>query len=216
MKDHNEIHSHVSHWPRFASQDQYQEALIEFESMYAARWQWGQHLEASCERSGCYRGYCGLCARGADFAFSAGTGGPVNLREEMFCSECGLNARLRVVLHCLRDACPPGSADRIYLTEQTTVLYKYVRDHWPRAIGSEYFGQSAKPRLEASLKHLISKQEILRHEDVTSLSFHDGALDVVITCDVLEHVPNYRQALLEFARVLKLGGRLLLMVPFLD
>jgi SAM-dependent methyltransferase len=54
----------------------------------------------------------------------------------------------------------------------------------------------------------------VRHEDVTCLTFPDGAFDVIGTFDVLEHVPNYRQALAEFFRCLRPGGTLLITVPF--
>lgn len=37
---------------------------------------------------------------------------------------------------------------------------------------------------------------------MTKLSFEDGELDLVISYDVLEHVPDYRKAISEFARVL--------------
>ena len=56
----------------------------------------------------------------------------------------------------------------------------------------------------------------VRCEDVTALSFDAGAFDGVVSLDVLEHVPDYRAALAEFARVLKPGGVLVLTVPFHD
>ena len=206
----------IAHWPRFANQAEYQTALAASEQMYAARWQWGQLLEATCDTPGRYRGYCGLCRQETEFVFTAGTGGPVNLREEMSCSRCQLNARIRVVLHLLQAFSLPGGPERIYLTEQTTRLYKFVRERWPEVIGSEFFDDSIQQRLTRYLKHLVSERELLRHEDVTALSFDGEALDVIISCDVLEHVPDYRQALAEFARVLRPGGRLLLTVPFMD
>ena len=49
--------------------------------------------------------------------------------------------------------------------------------------------------------------------DVSALPFADGCCDVVLSCDVLEHVPDDRQALAELLRVLKPGGLLLLTVP---
>jgi len=54
----------------------------------------------------------------------------------------------------------------------------------------------------------------VRNEDVTQLSFDDSSVDIVLSFDVLEHVPDYRTALREFHRVLDSGGQLVLSVPF--
>ncbi len=49
--------------------------------------------------------------------------------------------------------------------------------------------------------------------DVRRLPFGDGAFDVVICAEVLEHIRDYRVALGEIGRVLKPGGRLAVSVP---
>src|SRR5690606_36870284 len=54
----------------------------------------------------------------------------------------------------------------------------------------------------------------VRHEDVDNLSFPDGELDLIISNDVFEHVPNPPRAFAECARVLKPGGPLLATIPF--
>lgn len=40
----------------------------------------------------------------------------------------------------------------------------------------------------------------------TALPYADDSFDVVACCDVLEHIPDWEQAIAEFARVLKPGG----------
>jgi SAM-dependent methyltransferase len=49
--------------------------------------------------------------------------------------------------------------------------------------------------------------------DALVLPFRDGAFDVVICSEVLEHLPDYRGALREIERVLRPGGRLCISVP---
>ncbi len=49
--------------------------------------------------------------------------------------------------------------------------------------------------------------------DAQSLPHPDGSFDTVISCETIEHVPNPRRALAEFARVLKTHGRLVLTSP---
>ncbi len=49
--------------------------------------------------------------------------------------------------------------------------------------------------------------------DVTRLAFADASFDIVICSHVLEHVPEDRRALAEMARVLRPGGRAVIMVP---
>jgi len=51
--------------------------------------------------------------------------------------------------------------------------------------------------------------------DAQHLPFADGAMNTVLMVDVLEHIPNPRQALAEVARCLGPKGTLVLIVPFL-
>ena len=49
--------------------------------------------------------------------------------------------------------------------------------------------------------------------DAQMLGHPDASFDTVISCETIEHVPEPREALAEFARVLKPGGRLFLTTP---
>jgi SAM-dependent methyltransferase len=51
-------------------------------------------------------------------------------------------------------------------------------------------------------------------EDVQNLSFCDGRFDIVISQDLLEHVPDPTKGLREIYRVLKPGGYHIFTVPF--
>jgi SAM-dependent methyltransferase len=50
--------------------------------------------------------------------------------------------------------------------------------------------------------------------DVTAMTLPDNSQDAYLCISVLEHVPDIHQALNEIHRTLKIGGRLLLTVPF--
>jgi SAM-dependent methyltransferase len=50
-------------------------------------------------------------------------------------------------------------------------------------------------------------------EDITDLTFQNGSLDLLISSDVLEHVPRLEKALSETARVLRPNGAHLFTVP---
>lgn len=49
--------------------------------------------------------------------------------------------------------------------------------------------------------------------DALRLPFADGAFDVIVCSEVLEHLPDYETALMEIQRVLAPGGRLAVSVP---
>jgi SAM-dependent methyltransferase len=50
-------------------------------------------------------------------------------------------------------------------------------------------------------------------QDITSLTFPDDSLDLIISSDVLEHVPDIEAAFRESARVLRPGGAHIFTVP---
>jgi len=55
--------------------------------------------------------------------------------------------------------------------------------------------------------------DAVRQEDVTALTFSDGAIARILSLDTLEHVEDYPSALREFHRVLESGGVLIVHVP---
>jgi SAM-dependent methyltransferase len=134
------------------------------------------------------------------------TGRPVpNWREHLVCG-CGMNARVRALVHVLTELEGLRTTDAVYVMEQRSPLARWLARRCGAVVGSEFLGAEVEP---GSLVGAI------RHEDATRLSFADEMFDYVISCDVFEHVPDYRRAFAEAWRCLRPGGRLLFTVPFL-
>lgn len=139
---------------------------------------------------------------------------PIDTRDGMACIECGLNARVRAGIGLLQ-ALAPDAAD-VYITEQATPTYIWMQQHYPDIRGSEYQPDPVKREALAVQLANLGGHGTIDFEDVTRLSYASGSLDAVLSFDVLEHVPEYRAALREFARVLTPGGVLLATFPFTD
>jgi SAM-dependent methyltransferase len=129
-----------------------------------------------------------------------------NWREHMACRGCGFASRVRGVLHAWLTRVRPDENARIYVTEQVTGLYAWLRQRYPNVIGSEYLGPDVQPGL--------IRQDGVRHEDVMNLSLGDSCVDAVMSLDVLEHVADHQKAFAEFYRVLAPGGSLIFTAPF--
>lgn len=171
-----------------------------------------QPLDRNALQSGGLDAWCPACSRGTRMRFTAGS---PNYREQMTCGDCRLNARNRAMIDLLERRLVRLDSPSIYLTEQVSPLYRWLKARCPDVLGSEYVGERTSARLLAWLRHLCLRRERLNLADVTALNLATDSRDVLICCDVLEHVPDYPAALREFARVLRSGGWLLLTVPFM-
>jgi Methyltransferase domain len=130
-----------------------------------------------------------------------------NWRERLVCPITKLNNRLRGSLLAIDHLLAPRQLSklRVYATEQVTAFFGWLRRVNPSAVGSEFLGDAVP---------LGASRDRIRNEDVTRLTFGDSSFDLVVTNDVLEHVPRYSLAYGELFRVLAPGGVLLFTVPF--
>jgi hypothetical protein len=129
-----------------------------------------------------------------------------NWRERLVCSQCMMNNRQRLVAKLVQQAAIESTHSRIYLMEQVTPIFEWVRNlHGTDVHGSEYLGYeyTGGERING-----------IRHEDVMNLSFPDASFDLIVSNDVLEHIPDPEGALRECFRVLKPGGTVLATFPF--
>lgn len=81
-------------------------------------------------------------------------------------------------------------------------LYLWLK----RQKGVSYTGSDIDAR---RYRHIAN----MRSADLTAAPFGDASFDVVICSHVLEHIPDDAQAMREILRMLKPGGRALLLVP---
>lgn len=127
------------------------------------------------------------------------------------CECCGLNSRMRALVAFILDHPDYDAGSRCYLAERVTVSYPVFAHAFGLLECSEFLGPGRKPGEQVFVPAVAGH---VRHEDLTRLSFPDNSFDWVVTQDVFEHVPDYRAAFRECARVLSPGGHLVFTVPF--
>jgi len=142
-----------------------------------------------------------------------------NLREGCSCVACGAMNRNRQIAYVLCGTLAKQIGKPIhsfanfaqfcrdlgiYNTEARGAFHEQLRA-LPGYRSSEYFGPSHRSG------DLVGG---VLHEDLMELSFPDAALDVVLSSDVFEHVPDPYRAHREVHRVLRRGGRHVFTVPF--
>lgn len=132
----------------------------------------------------------------------------VNWRERVLCPVTKLNNRMRFSAAIVDFLGQALSTDRLYIMEQTTRLYRYLKERHPNLIGSEF--------VDSSLQSGSLLDTGVLHQDATKLSFSDDSFQAVMSFDVLEHIPNYHKALSEAWRVLRPGGRFIFSAPFIN
>ncbi len=152
-------------------------------------------------------GICTICGASGKFKpFSE------NLRESGLCRRCGCSNRQRQMAWMLRrelglEARGPlrmPEAVSIYNTEANGPLHEALKVH-PQYQCSEYWGDKSE---------FGEVVDGTRNEDLQALSFASARFDVVLSSEVLEHMPRPYQAHSEIYRVLKPGGRHFFTVPY--
>jgi SAM-dependent methyltransferase len=152
-------------------------------------------------------GTCPVC--GTDAGFEGYT---ENLRESGRCRTCGSFERQRQMAFIVRHRLGLGFDGPLQLpawmvthnTESTGPLHQRLLARG-RYTFSEYWGP------EHRSGEIVNG---VRHEDLQALSFPDESLDLVLSSDVLEHMPYPYQAHAEIFRVLRPGGAHIFTVPF--
>jgi SAM-dependent methyltransferase len=200
--------------PAFTARDRpgFQEAA-ERASLTDLPQPWSQTLRNSEHGAFQLQRFCLCCNRSmpmlVDYESSmAGAGGEriPNWRERLVCSGCGMNNRQRLVARLMQQVPMPSAHPAVYLMEQVTPIFEWARVLVDAEVhGSEYLGHQYR-----------GGQRVygVRHEDVMNLSYPDRSFDLIVSNDVLEHIPDPEGAFRECSRVLKPGGSMLATFPF--
>lgn len=160
------------------------------------------------------KGRCIPCNANKEFILDMKYGGKVinginlpNWRERLECPSCKMNNRQRLITSLIMKNVVDTDGTSIYFMEKVTPIFSWAKNFFKnsKVIGSEY--------LDPALKGGTVVNGI-EHEDVENLSFSDECLNLIVSNDVFEHVPNYLKALSECYRVLKPGGVMLATIPF--
>jgi SAM-dependent methyltransferase len=141
----------------------------------------------------------------SDFAYFGGFPN-VNWRERVVCPVTQLNNRMRAAIQIFDLFSNTFYTDKIYIMEQMTPLYTYLKQKYTGLIGSEYLGDVVP------LGQVDSRG--LRNEDATKLTFSAGSVSSAVSFDVFEHIFQDHLAFQECFRVLKPNGTLFFTVPF--
>lgn len=138
-----------------------------------------------------------------------------NLRESCRCIRCGASNRQRqIAAVILAAAGPPRPRSLVQFAAAT-----------PASIYNTEAGGALHGALSTASRYRCSEYlspdtrggaivDGVEHQDLCSLSFPGGAVDLVVSGDVLEHVPDPYTAHREIRRVLRDGGRHVFTVPF--
>lgn len=140
-----------------------------------------------------------------DFKYSKGFP-HVNWRERLVCPETTLNNRMRFSVTVIDVFSDIRSNDLIYIMEQVTPFYEFLKLKYKNLVGSEF--------IRSDLPSGFVSERGVRNEDATKLSFGNDEFKIVLSFDVFEHIPNYLKAFQEAHRILEVNGKLIFTAPF--
>lgn len=180
---------------------------LEYDQEFIAQTDYENHVVTEAI-SHLFLGYCSVCQNSTEFTYHVMDDGSVNWRESLICKHCGFTSRARATIEILRQLGTQESS-RIYMTEQVTTMFQFLQIEFPEIVGSEFLGDK---HCKGSVT--VTPAGLIRHEDLTELTFDNESFDYILCLDVLEHVPDYLSALAECHRCLAPNGSLLLSLPF--
>jgi SAM-dependent methyltransferase len=193
----------------FRSLEDYQAFQKRNPRLFDQVWRW-QMLFGDRPEPFTFHGICEACDKLVAFESGPIKESPVPITKHFVqwrhgarCPSCGLVSLDRFVLRVLDETHVQGQT--IYHVGHFSPFRQWLSKHYAGVTSSQY-EDGRKPGEIA---------DGVRYEDLTQLSFDGRATNYVIAMEVLEHIPDYRAAMKEMARVLRRGGRALLSFPWL-
>jgi SAM-dependent methyltransferase len=157
------------------------------------------------------QGICDLCECATVFTATPQPRPPPRISEfefgvnwwgDTYC-KCGRTNMERAALRVFLEQHAPD--DRVYHVGHFSGFRTWLAERVPNVVSSQY--EPGRGPGEVA--------DGVRYEDLTALSFRDREFTAIICMEILEHIPDYRAALREMARVLEPGGRAYLTFPWL-
>lgn len=136
----------------------------------------------------------------------------MSARESMYCAFCGCSYRLRLLARAL-NIWVEGSAEKSLL--QTIDSKKFNSLNIAEINSCGVLHDTLKRAKQLAYSEYASGDPSIRNEDLLRLTYENEKFDIILTSDVLEHVPDVRRALGEIWRVLKPGGAYIMTVPII-
>jgi SAM-dependent methyltransferase len=158
------------------------------------------------------RGHCTVCGKATVFLL---TQKAELIRNHALCVRCRSSSRNRQAALCILGAFRArgignlsdfaAHPDLAVLCTSTTTPIAKALGVGPNIHRSEYLDGVAPG---------ARNSEGVLNQDLTRLTFPDGSLDLILTEDVFEHIPDFKLGFREVHRVLKKGGLHIFTIPF--
>lgn len=145
--------------------------------------------------------------------------GPIH-SEFLACPACNSIARDRVVMHTILYEMSRRTGEMHPIFNQSKALKPYRllecsprENNFREMILRNTLGKYSTSDFDMSAHRAEIKLDLTDEEDIQPLL---NSLDIIVCAHVLEHIPDYRTALKNIARMLAPGGFLVLQVPLLE
>lgn len=118
----------------------------------------------------------------------------------------GFNSRQRTVLDVIQTefGSPKHRKLKIHLHEAVTRFAMAIKGRFPFVLASEYLPDAESQRQSFPIPHV----------DICKSGFPKASFDLIVSQEVLEHVPSMDEAFCDMANSMAEGGTLIATVPF--